>query len=61
MGVHIDNSALTEEGRIDIAKLRPLARMGYFDYTSVEQSFEMVIAGNEKLLAGLDGSAEKNF
>ncbi|MCF7545431.1 flavin reductase family protein [Pseudomonas petrae] len=60
VGVHIADSALTEGGKVDVLKLRPLARMGYFEYTSVESSFEMVIPGSSKLLAGLEGSALKN-
>lgn len=53
--VHIAADALTEGGRIDVRKLRPIARMGYFDYTSVETMFEMVIPGDPRLLAGLEG------
>ncbi|MGV8864677.1 MAG: flavin reductase family protein [Pseudomonas sp.] len=60
VGVHIADTALTEGGKIDVLKLRPIARMGYFDYTSVESSFEMVIPGSTKLLAGLEGSSAKN-
>ena len=26
---------------MDICKIRPVARLGYFDYTVVEKSFEM--------------------
>jgi hypothetical protein len=34
--------------------------MGYFDYTVVDNRFQMVIPGdNRALLAGLEGSAEK--
>lgn len=60
VGVHIIDTALTEGGKIDVLKLRPIARMGYYEYTSVESSFEMVIPGSSKLLAGLEGSAGKN-
>lgn len=41
VGVHIADDALTPEGRIDVAKIRPLARLGYLDYTSVESVFTM--------------------
>ena len=41
IGVHIRDDALTPEGRIDVAKIRPLARLGYLDYTSVESVFTM--------------------
>ena len=42
---------------LDIAKIRPLARLGYFDYTSVESVFTMRPGGpNIKAReAGLEG------
>ena len=43
--------------REDGLKLRPIARMGYYDYTSVDSVFQMVIPGDGKLLVGLEGSA----
>ena len=58
--IHIADDALTADGRIDVVRLRPLARMGYFDYTMVESSFEMIIPGNPELLIGLEGSAARN-
>ena len=41
IGVHIADHALTPEGRIDVSKVRPLARLGYLDYTSIESIFTM--------------------
>jgi flavin reductase (DIM6/NTAB) family NADH-FMN oxidoreductase RutF len=41
VAVHIDDAALTADGRIDILKLQPIARLGYKDYTSVESVFQM--------------------
>ncbi len=35
IGVHIADDLITEEGRIDIGRLHPIARMGYQDYTEV--------------------------
>ena len=35
IGVHIADELINEEGRIDIGKLHPIARMGYQDYTEV--------------------------
>ncbi|MDD9877721.1 MAG: flavin reductase family protein [Magnetovibrio sp.] len=35
IGVHIADELIMENGRIDIAKLHPIARMGYQDYTEV--------------------------
>ena len=36
IGVHIRDDALTADGKLDVVKIRPLARLGYHDYTSVE-------------------------
>ena len=41
VAVHIDDEALTADGRIDVLKIRPIARLGYKDYTSVESVFQM--------------------
>ena len=41
VAVHIDDAALTADGRIDLIKLRPVARLGYKDYVSVDELFEM--------------------
>ena len=59
VGVHISDDVIDENGRIDILKCRPLARMGYFDYTSVEKLFEMAPGGPnvEKMKRGLEGRA----
>jgi flavin reductase (DIM6/NTAB) family NADH-FMN oxidoreductase RutF len=59
--IHIDDAAFTRDGKIDVLKLRPIARMGYCDYTSVESRFEMIIPGNnQKVLAGLEGVADRS-
>lgn len=59
IGVHISDDVIDERGRIDILKCRPLARMGYFDYTSVESVFEMAPEGPnvEFMRRGLEGRA----
>ena len=41
VAVHIDDAALTGDGRIDVVKLRPIARLGYKDYVSVDSIFQM--------------------
>lgn len=41
LGVHIRDDCFTPEGKIDVLKIRPLARVGYLDYTSVESIFPM--------------------
>jgi flavin reductase (DIM6/NTAB) family NADH-FMN oxidoreductase RutF len=60
VAIHIDDEAIDDKGMVDVLKIQPLARMGYFDYTFVDNKFQMVIPGsNRALLAGLEGSAEK--
>jgi flavin reductase (DIM6/NTAB) family NADH-FMN oxidoreductase RutF len=41
VAVHIDDAALTGDGRIDVLKMRPIARLGYKDYASVDSIFQM--------------------
>jgi flavin reductase (DIM6/NTAB) family NADH-FMN oxidoreductase RutF len=60
VAIHIDDAFISPEGLVDVLKIQPLARMGYFDYTFVDKKFQMVIPGNSKaLLAGLEGSPDK--
>jgi flavin reductase (DIM6/NTAB) family NADH-FMN oxidoreductase RutF len=60
VAVHIADEAIDINGLVDVLKIQPLARMGYYDYTFVDNKFQMVIPGNSKaLLAGLEGSADK--
>jgi flavin reductase (DIM6/NTAB) family NADH-FMN oxidoreductase RutF len=40
VGIHIDE-ALIVDGRVDILRCRPLARLGYMDYTVVDNIFAM--------------------
>ena len=60
VAIHIDDEVIDGRGMLDILKIQPLARMGYYDYTFVDNKFEMVIGGNNSaLLAGLEGSPDK--
>lgn len=59
LAVHIADWALRDDGRIDIAKIRPLARLGYHDYTSIDHVFTMVSALTGGGAAGLEGSPDK--
>lgn len=60
VAIHIDDDVIDGQGLLNILKIQPLARMGYFDYTFVDNKFEMVIGGNNSaLLAGLEGSPDK--
>jgi flavin reductase (DIM6/NTAB) family NADH-FMN oxidoreductase RutF len=40
IAVHIDDAALTD-GRLDLLKVTPIARLGYQDYAAVESIFQM--------------------
>ena len=40
VNVHIDDSVIVD-GNIDMARIRPIARLGYMDYTSVDNIFTM--------------------
>jgi flavin reductase (DIM6/NTAB) family NADH-FMN oxidoreductase RutF len=57
VGVHIKDEFITEDGKIDIVRIRPLARMGYMDYTSIDTVFTMHPLGEraENLSRGLEG------
>lgn len=60
LAVHIKDEYIRPDGKLDILKLKPVGRLGYYDYTCVESVFEMVIPGNnEKLIAGMEGSSKK--
>ena len=41
VGVHIDDAILTD-GFVDMDKFRPVARLGYMDYTVVDNVFTML-------------------
>ena len=41
VGIHIDDAIITD-GMIDMAKFRPIARLGYMDYTVVDNVFTMM-------------------
>jgi flavin reductase (DIM6/NTAB) family NADH-FMN oxidoreductase RutF len=54
--IHIKDEFIMSDGRVDILRIRPLARLGYYDYTTVDSVFEMVIPGaDDRLMGGLEG------
>lgn len=58
--IHISDDIITPDGRVDILRIRPVARLGYYEYTTVDNVFEMVIPGeNESLLTGLEGAIKR--
>jgi flavin reductase (DIM6/NTAB) family NADH-FMN oxidoreductase RutF len=40
VGIHIDDNLIVD-GRVDITRARPLARLGYLDYASIDTVFEI--------------------
>jgi flavin reductase (DIM6/NTAB) family NADH-FMN oxidoreductase RutF len=50
VAVHIDDEAITTDGRVDILKIRPIARLGYKDYACVDAMFQMEKRTPEDLL-----------
>ena len=58
--IHIRDEVLTPDGRIDIPKIKPIARLGYYDYTVVEKTFEMRIPeAHDALAGGLEGRGSR--
>ena len=60
VGVHIKDEYIRDDGKLDIVAMKPLARMGYSDYTTVDHVFEMLpskAAGDrDDLSYGLEGA-----
>lgn len=42
VGVHINDDFITADGRFDVAKARPVTRLGYRDYGAFGEIFEMI-------------------
>lgn len=40
VGVHIDDRAIVD-GKVDVTKLKPIARLGYGDYAVIDEVFEL--------------------
>lgn len=57
--VYIDDNVILNNGKLDIKSIRPIARLGYYDYTVVDEIFEMKAPkASKEELAGLEG---RNF
>ena len=39
IGIHI-NDEYIKEGKVDVKKIKPLARLGYFDYSVIDDFFD---------------------
>ena len=59
VAIHIDDEVIDDKGMLDILKIQPLARMGYYDYTSITEVFPMKPHGSRARMAGLEGSPDK--
>lgn len=58
--IHVKEDYVLPSGKLDIAKIKPLARMGYYDYTYVTETFEMRIPGaSDEVMAELEGNPER--
>ncbi|MEM1298599.1 MAG: flavin reductase family protein [Pseudomonadota bacterium] len=56
--IHVDDAVIDPDGKLDIPRIAPIARLGYYDYTVVREVFEMRIPNaSEATLAGLEGKA----
>jgi flavin reductase (DIM6/NTAB) family NADH-FMN oxidoreductase RutF len=54
--IHVRDDVVTPEGKLDIPRIKPIARLGYYDYTTVTNTFEMIIpALDADVLVGLEG------
>ena len=40
IGIHIDDQVIVD-GKVNLAAIKPIARLGYFDYRVVETVFAM--------------------
>lgn len=59
VGYHIAEEFVTADGKIDMERIRPLARMGYSDYTWVEHVFSMpAYDAGTNAFVGLEGAAK---
>jgi flavin reductase (DIM6/NTAB) family NADH-FMN oxidoreductase RutF len=59
IGIHIKDEFIQPDGKLDILKIRPIARLGYYDYTIVETVYEMIPPHiDEKFLSGMEGRKE---
>ena len=50
VGIHIADDVITDDGLVDMKKLRPLARLGYYDFAVIEpnQIFSMQAPGDNR-------------
>ncbi|CRG83446.1 hypothetical protein PISL3812_00797 [Talaromyces islandicus] len=62
VAVHIDDDVLTD-GILDVKKTKPIARCGYYQYTVIQDTFDMIIPSTSTsadVNYGLVGNVESN-
>jgi len=58
VGVHIDDDYIGSDGKLDVVKMRPLTRLGYLDYSSITDIFEMRPKGiSDDVIRGMSGGS----
>ena len=58
--IHVKEEFVLPSGKLDILRIRPLARLGYYGYTTVTEMFEMHIPNvDAEEMAGLEGRPRK--
>ncbi len=56
--IHVKEEFVGEDGKLNIPAIEPIARLGYYDYTVVRETFEMRIPNaSGAALDGLEGKA----
>ena len=45
VGIYIDDGSLTAEGKLDVLRVKPLARLGYTDYSTIDSLFAVAPQG----------------
>jgi flavin reductase (DIM6/NTAB) family NADH-FMN oxidoreductase RutF len=60
VGIHIDDRVLTN-GMVDLSKVMPIARCGYYQYAVVRETFVMMPPGDGKMAVGLEGVPAKEW
>jgi flavin reductase (DIM6/NTAB) family NADH-FMN oxidoreductase RutF len=59
VGIHIDDRVITD-GLVDLSKVMPIARCGYYEYAVVRETFVLMPPGDGKMAVGLEGSMAGN-
>lgn len=59
--IHVRDDMVLPSGKLDIVRIAPLARMGYYDYAVIRDTFEMRIPNvGGGVMDGLEGRARRS-